>query len=143
MEKELILYPMYLMVLLTAYISIRLGQERVKAIQQDGLTPGYFYYNKGGKPPRYLLRTEQHYVNLFELPVLFYAAILTAYTADAVDWISLSLAWLFVVSRYLHAYIHVQLNKLMPRRRIFMLGAVILIGLWLYLFLNTLFVNSV
>lgn len=143
MEKELILYPMFLMVLLTAYISIRLGRERVQAIKEDGLTPGYFYYNKGGKPPKYLLRTEQHYVNLFELPVLFYTAILTAYSTLTVDWISLSLAWLFVISRYLHTYIHVQLNKLMPRRRIFMFGAAVLIGLWCYLFINTLMGSAV
>lgn len=127
---------MFLMVLLSVYITIRLGRQRVQAIAKDGLAPGYFYYNKGGRPPQYLLRTEQHYVNLFEMPVLFYAGILLAYSADQVDIVSLALAWLFVISRFFHAYIHIALNKLMWRRRIFIYGGFILISFWSYLFIN-------
>ena len=72
---------------------MRLGGQRIQAIHQDGVTAGYFYYNKGGRLPEYLLRTEQHYVNLFEQQVFFYAAILLAYSTTMVDSISVTLAW--------------------------------------------------
>lgn len=136
MEREIILYPIFVMVLLTTYVSILLAKLRIRAIVKDGLTPGYFYYNKGSRPPEYLLRTEQHYTNLFEMPVLFYTGILLAYSASYVDMISVGLGWLFVISRVLHAYIHMRLNRLMARRRIFIVGVTVLLTLWLYLFLQ-------
>lgn len=129
MENKLILYPLFAMVVLTTFIGVLLAKQRVRAIIKDGLTPGYFYYNKGGRPPEYLLRTEQHYTNLFELPVLFYTVILLAYSTTHVDLITLGLAWLFVLTRILHAYIHIRLNLLVARRRIFISSASLLMML--------------
>ena len=133
MTRELILYPMFVMVALTFYVTWRLGKQRVQAVRQDGVSAGYFYYNKGGRLPDYLLRTEQHYVNLFEQPVLFYTAVLLLYSMAAVDMLALVLAWSFVASRIAHAYIHIVVNKLLYRRRMFIISVYILVTLWLYL----------
>jgi len=131
MNRELVLFPLFVMVALSFYVTWRLGKQRVQAIIRDGVTPGYFYYNKGGRLPDYLLRTEQHYTNLFEQPVLFYTAVLLAYRGTMVDTVSLSLAWAYALSRIAHAYIHMAFNKLKWRRRAFILSFLLLSALWL------------
>ena len=136
MQHIHILYPLFAMAALTFYITLRLGRVRIRAVTQHGLQASYFKYNRGGEPPEFLLRTEQHYVNLFELPVLFYVACLVAYVTSSADLPAVLLAWLFVCSRCLHTYIHIRLNKLMQRRRIFIFSSIVLMTLWGELFIQ-------
>jgi hypothetical protein len=42
----------------------------------------------------------------------------------------LVVAWLFVASRYLHALVHVTSNRLMVRQRLFSLGFIFNLVLW-------------
>lgn len=136
MQTTTILYPLFAMIALTYIIGIRSVLMRYRAVLQDGLSPRYFLYNNGGKPPEYMLRTEQHYDNLFQLPVLFYAVVLLAYTTAIVDLSNVLLAWLFVIIRMGHAYIHIRTNQLQLRRNSFMLGALVLLILWTKLFIQ-------
>ncbi len=136
MQQIQILYPLFAMAALTFYITIRLARVRMRAVIQHGLQATYFKYNQGGEPPEFMLRTEQHYVNLFELPVLFYVVCLLAYVTSSVDLLTVLLAWLFVGSRCLHTYIHIRLNKLLKRRRIFIFSTFVLIALWCELFIR-------
>jgi hypothetical protein len=53
--------------------------------------------------------------NLFELPVLFYAISFYLYAVAQVDTLYLVLAWLFVVLRYAHSYIHCTSNRVSRR----------------------------
>ena len=119
------------MAALTFGITIALGKLRVRAVRQDGLKPSYFKYNQGGMPPEYLLRVEQHYNNLYETPVLFYTICLIGFLTVGADPLTVGLAWLYVASRIVHAYIHISTNKLLQRRRIFIVSVVILLSLWL------------
>ena len=136
MKTIYILYPLFAMAALSFYITIRLGRVRVRAVLQDGLKAAYFKYNRDAEPPEYMLRTEQHYTNLFEMPVLFYTVCLIAYVTGTVDLLSVLLAWLYVCTRFAHTYIHLRLNKLLKRRRIFIASVFVLITLWAELFIQ-------
>ena len=136
MKTIYILYPLFAMAALTFYISIRLARVRMRAVLQDGLKAAYFKYNRDAEPPEYMLRTEQHYVNLFEMPVLFYTVCLIAYVTNSVELLSVLLAWLYVGTRCIHTYIHLRLNKLLKRRRIFIISVVVLATLWVELFIQ-------
>ncbi|TPP10012.1 MAPEG family protein [Rhizobium glycinendophyticum] len=70
--------------------------------------------------------------NQFELPVLFYAISILLFMMEADNILSVSLAWLFVLSRYLQAYMHITGN-LPLRRASFMAGFVSLFLMWLWL----------
>lgn len=138
MKQLYLLYPLFAMAALSFYITIRMGRLRVRAVLQDGLKASYFKNNRGAEPPEYMLRTEQHYVNLFEQPVLFYAVCLIAYVATTANLLTVSLAWLFVGSRYLHSYIHLVSNRILKRRRIFIISVFILVTLWSAVFIQLL-----
>ena len=134
MTPEAVLYPMLVMFLITFFIAIRLAVLRYRAVVQDGLHPGYFKHNRGAKPPEYLLRTTDHYDNLFEQPMLFYIGTILVYVTGESDGLFLLLGWSYVASRILHGYIHIKLNKLIWRRNSFALAFIILFIQWVYLF---------
>ena len=69
--------------------------------------------------------------NQFELPVLFYVVVALSLATGAATHILAGLAWVFVLMRIAHAYIHVTTN-FVPRRFLFFLGsALALIAMWL------------
>jgi hypothetical protein len=119
--------------MLTYVVGIWMVKLRFKAVKVDGLNPEYFQTNRGAKLPDYLAKVTNHYVNLFELPVLFYVVCLVIYSGNKVDTIYIVLAWLFVVIRYTHAYIHTTYNNLRHRRNTFLFGVVVLALLWIRL----------
>lgn len=134
MPQEAILYPLFAMVLITLFITMRLVILRYRAVLQDGLNPGYFKHNRGGKPPEYLQRTTDHYDNLFEQPMLFYVVSILIYITGQADHLLITLAWSYIATRLLHGYIHIKYNKLIWRRNAFGLSTLVLITLWGYLF---------
>ena len=71
--------------------------------------------------------------NQFELPVLFHICCIAMFIAEADSEIANILAWLFVASRYVHAYVHVTSNRLRWRQRAFMAGYGLLGLMWLWL----------
>jgi hypothetical protein len=74
--------------------------------------------------------------NQFELPVLFYAVTAFALIVAGADTLMVVLAWLFVLTRLLHAAIHIGPNKVRWRSPVFALGLIILAVMWVKLFLH-------
>lgn len=134
MTQEAILYPLFAMALIVLYISIRLAVLRYRAVVHDGLHPGYFKHNRGGKPPEYLQRTTDHYDNLYEQPMLFYVVSILIYITGQTDMLLILLAWAYIATRLLHGYIHIKLNKILWRRNSFFLSTIVLFTLWGTLF---------
>ena len=134
MSAITILYPCFAMALITLYISIRLTVLRHVAVLKDGLNPVFFKHNRGGEPPEYLMRNEDHYVNIFEQPVLFYIVCVLVYITGQVDPILLTMAWAYIGTRILHGIIHLRYNKIIWRRNAFYLSTIVLFGQWGYLF---------
>jgi hypothetical protein len=71
-------------------------------------------------------------VNQFELPMLFIFVCFGLHLIGAVNFLVLVIAWLFVASRAVHAFIHVTTNALMQRRTAFIVGFFLNGALWLY-----------
>ncbi len=67
--------------------------------------------------------------NQFEIPVLFYILIFVNFSAELIDITTHILAWLFVASRFFHAYIHTGSNFIPLRRRFFMMGCFIIFAM--------------
>lgn len=71
--------------------------------------------------------------NQFELPVLFHAGSIILFVTQADNLPAVILAWIFVVLRYAHAFVHVTSNNLRYRSPLFALGFLALVGLWVWL----------
>lgn len=75
-------------------------------------------------------RAADNFRNLFELPVLFYLALVVAAQAQLASAAVLALAWLFVALRVLHSAIHCTYNKVMHRFHAYVAGGMVLWVLW-------------
>lgn len=69
-------------------------------------------------------------INQFELPLLFYLVCVLLYLTAGAGPLAVIVAWLFVLSRLAHAYVHVTSNRLMVRQRLFTVGFVLNFVLW-------------
>ena len=68
--------------------------------------------------------------NQFELPVLFYVLIAFILITRVGDILLLVLAWIFVILRLAHAYIHTTGNDVLLRGRIYGGGLIVLLAMW-------------
>jgi len=71
------------------------------------------------------------YGSQFELPLLFYVLVIFAWITRQADLIFLVMAWIFVVSRLVHAYIHTSSNHVPTRFNAFAVGAIVLLLMWI------------
>jgi len=70
--------------------------------------------------------------NQLELPMLFYALVAFALILHKADLVFAVLAWLFVLTRLVHAYIQTSSNYVPTRAQAFFAGAIILMVMWGY-----------
>ena len=78
------------------------------------------------------------YRNQFELPVLFYVLIAIVLPIRHADLIIVILSWVFVVTRFVHAGIFVTSNDLGRRSTVWLVGALVLLAMWVYFALKIL-----
>jgi hypothetical protein len=71
--------------------------------------------------------------NLFELPVLFYLAVLLSMVLMIQDPVLVVLAWVFAVFRVIHSLIHCTYNTVMHRFIAYAISCLALILMWLRL----------
>jgi hypothetical protein len=129
-QKALLLLPLVGMFWLTVGIALWMLKLRYRAVRKDGLNPAYFKLNKGAKLPDYLVKVTQHFENLFEMPPLFYIAIILVLLLGLNDAGYIVLSWLYLLSRMAHAYLHPSSNHVPHRRNAFILSSVILMIIW-------------
>jgi hypothetical protein len=81
-------------------------------------------------PPE-VSRVADNYNHLHEQPTLFYALALAAQLADAVDGVSVALAWIYVVLRVMHSYVQGTRNVIIVRFYVFAAASLVLLLLLL------------
>lgn len=127
------IYPMFAMVLLTAFVLATLFRARIGAVRQGLVSAAYFRIYQGELEPESSAKPARHFANLFESPVLFYvvclAAMVTQFTGPAMQ----VLAWVYVAARVVHAYVHLGGNRLRHRVRAYFFSWGILLAMWIYL----------
>lgn len=125
-----LVYPMVALVLLTFFIMYLMLVVRVKAVRLRKISPRYFKLNKGGELPDNVTAISQNYTNLLELPVLFYAVCVIAIMLNQNAEYFVIHAWAFVITRYIHSYIHTTYNHILHRLYAFALSGFILLSMW-------------
>ncbi|MDF3013255.1 MAG: hypothetical protein K0Q78_1459 [Cellvibrio sp.] len=123
------LYPMFAMVILTFAVAIHLFRLRVKAVKAGEIRISQFRLNTGEVPDA-MAQAARNYSNLFEVPILFYAAGATAIALAIQTPAMVITAWVFVLARVAHSWIHLHGNNVIHRLRAYMLGNICVLVLW-------------
>ena len=77
-----------------------------------------------------VILTSKNLANQFQFPTIFYVLCLILGSINAVTTFTLAIAWLFVFTRYVHAYAHVQNNIMKVRMPTFIVGVFFLLILF-------------
>ena len=123
-----VLLPVFVQVILTFVVAYTLAYRRFVAVRA-GEVRGKISLRENNWPD-YARQAENNYLNQFELPVLFYVLMILLLFTKQADFIQVTLAWIFVVLRVLHAYVHLTSNKIPLRGPFFIAGAMVLTVMW-------------
>lgn len=129
-----LLLPLLAQVALTFIVMIAMYRTRITEMKSKQIQPQQIRTRQKSKE----LLTDSacasdNYSNLFELPVLFYTAILLTLILMVQDSILVLLAWTYVAARYLHSFIHVTYNQVMHRFWVFIFSSFVLLAFWVRL----------
>ncbi len=131
MNARLILFPTLAMVLLTAIVAGVMFRRRVAAMKSGRIHPQKVALSAQMSTLITDTRASDNFRNLFEMPVLFYVAMLTIFSANIGSLAYLLLAWAYVAARYLHSFLHCGPNRVMHRFYAFATSCFILLVIWL------------
>ena len=130
MTIPMILAPLFVLVLLTFVLGfwvpfrsvplLRRGEVRAQDVDLRQLNW-----------PRPVQQINNSYTSQFELPLLFYVLTILAIISKHADLLFVVMAWLFVLARLAHAYVHITSNNLNMRGPVFGIGALVLALMWL------------
>lgn len=130
MADARLIYPMLVMVLLTFSTLVRLFLARRKSVIEGAVSPAFFKVYQGSAEPEASAQLARHFTNLFEAPVLFYAACVAAMAIHATGTPFLALAWAYVVLRIAHTFVHTGKNVLNSRILAYFSSWVVLLLMW-------------
>ena len=128
MNSRLILYPVLVQVFLTMAVYVQLNFAKLRALRRGEVDLARRALHDDAWPDG-VIKINNNIRNQFEVPVLFYVLCFAFVVLDAVTMPALVLAWLFAASRVAHAYAHVGPNYVPVRRRVFMLGCVVVVAM--------------
>jgi hypothetical protein len=130
MPIQFVLLPLFVQVLLTFVLYGWMAYLRVTVINKGVVHPRDIALREPNWPPRVTqIGNAAH--NQLELPVLFCVLTILSIITHHADFLFVLLAWIFVLVRIAHAYVHVTSNRISIRGPVFGLGLLVLMVMWL------------
>lgn len=126
MNSNQIFWPVLIQILITIIGFSLLGIRKGKAVKSGSVDLAKTALDNDAWPD-YVLQVSNNIRNQFQVPVLFFALCFLFHAIDAVSNTVLYLAWAFVISRAIHAYIHMSSNYVPARFTVFTIGFLIMI----------------
>jgi hypothetical protein len=129
-SPNLILYPVFAMVFLTAGVLAYLARSRIGALGRGEVSMGFYKTFDRGEEPESVRRVTRNFNNLFEVPLLFYVVVILTHVTQQVGMWMIAGAWLYTVLRYAHSYVHLTSNDVGTRFRLYMASGLVLLVMW-------------
>ena len=137
--NTIILMPIFYMMLLTFSVAMLQTVIRYKAVNNGEHTPEeMFSIPLPLESSDLVKRTDRNLTNLFEFPVLFYAACITCYVTGLTDPHFVNIGYAYVGLRFIHSAYHIGSNTNQNLRGLVWLASVG-IQLWMWIRLAMMF----
>ena len=135
LQLKLLVMIIIAQIVLTFWLYMQMSKARTKAVKEGSVDREDFSV-VSNEPDSTAIFTRA-LANQFELPVLFYVVILTGMIVGVSSWITVALAFIFVLSRVVHAREIIGENRVLKRKGMFVNTMRIFILLLLELFIST------
>jgi len=119
--RNQIFWPVIVQMLLTMLVFVRLINVKVRELKAGKVDLPRRGLHEDAWPDS-VLQVNNNIRNQFELPVLFYLLATVLWLLDSVHGVAIAASTVFVLSRIVHAGIHLIINALPPRRHLFTVG---------------------
>jgi hypothetical protein len=107
-----------------------MASHRVSAIRSGAVRPRDIALRQPNWPPR-VTQIANCFHNQLELPVLFYVLVAFILITSTNSAVFVALAWAFVLTRLVHAFIHTGSNRIDRRFYAMAAGMMILVAMWM------------
>ena len=132
-----ILWPTFALVALVFIVWFTLFIQRFGHMKRNPPTAADFA--DGESAMRYFRPVEMpanNLANLFEMPVLYFALVPLLIVTTQASYVQVVLAWLFVLTRAVHSFIHIGPKKVQPRFLVYLLSVALLMAMWIGFFVD-------
>lgn len=129
MSVQAVLLPVFALVALLYFLIARMALTRVGAIKAGETRMKDVALGQNAWPTK-VAQIGNAYSNNLELPLLFYALVAFAMLTKKDDLLFVVMSWLFVISRYAHAWVHINSNHVPTRFNMFAVGVIVLGLMW-------------
>lgn len=122
--------PMIAMFALTAAVWLLMVISRNGAVLLGAASVRYFRDYETEPPGEWIERPARTFNNLMQVPTLFYVVMLLMIAFRNADESQLSLAWIYVASRAIHAAIYILFNYVPFRFAVYAVSCITLATMW-------------
>jgi len=130
MDNTELLLPMLALVGWTLIVLLGVPIQRFKAAKNKSVTVKDFKYGESPDVPSEACIANRNFMNLLEVPLLFYVLSIIQFITNAPVEYFLPLAWLFVLLRIIHSAVHLSYNNVMHRMGVFAISNIVLMVMW-------------
>jgi hypothetical protein len=130
MTKELLLLPMLAHIVWVFFLYAWLTIARQLAVKRGEVEYGSF---ARGEEPHHVARITRNLANQFELPAIFYAAVVLLVALNKVSLIDIVAAWIFVAGRIVHTLVQGLTDNVPLRGQVFMINFVGVVALMVHI----------
>ena len=130
MPPPAILFPVFALVAWTLIVLCLIPMVRVRSALRREIAADDFRFGESASVPGYVSIPNRNFMNLLELPVLFYVVCLLLYASGGGSRVAVATAWCYVALRVLHSAIHLSYNNVFHRLAAFSFSNAALIVLW-------------
>jgi hypothetical protein len=125
-----ILAPVFAQVALTFFLLLWMGGARLGSVRSRAVDVSSIALGQRAWPER-VMQVSNAFHNQLELPILFYALVAFALITRKADLLFVVMSWVFVATRFAHAFVYATTNPIRQRFAIFVVGAVVLMVMWI------------
>lgn len=131
MRNPALLYPMFALAAWTLLVLLLIPIARARSARRREIVIDDFKFGDSPAVPPAVSIPNRNYMNLLELPMLFYVVCIVLYVTAGASTAAIALAWAFVVLRVAHSVIHLTYNRVVHRLAAFTAANITLVLLWL------------
>jgi hypothetical protein len=129
MTIQMVLLPVFVQVALTFAMLFWMGSVRTRSVSSGETKMRDIALGQQAWPTR-TQQISNNYHSQFQLPLLFYVLVVLAWITRQADLIFVVMAWVFVISRLAHTYVHTTSNHVPTRFKVFAVGVFVLLAMW-------------
>ena len=132
-NQVLIFWPVLALVAWTFLVLVQIPIRRFSAAFAGRVTAKDFQCGESSHVPADVALPNRAFINLTEVPMLFYTVCIILYVTKNVDLLVVAMAWVYLALRIAHSLIYMTYNHIIHRFATFALSNFVVLALTAYL----------